>query len=230
MAPRLIDCLELRAKLDSYFRHDFPEVQGLTHIRKRADLARALGVADGDLKNLLDGRNDGRADRLRPIQLDWLSSQLSLATEARLDRDQAYDLWRHRTARDFARQLRPQISTDIMSILNTKAATLSVRVGVAPPSDGLQIFEEPFSPLPGEQCLNIGDEVRFEVGARADRCLVILASSPVSWFWMSPSEQHAGPTSGGTELVPAAGGYKIGDKGPHKVVAIELVSQTPPYF
>lgn len=222
MAPRLIYCVDLRAKLAAYFQHDFPETAGVVPIRRRADLARELDVTDSTLKRLLDGRNDGREDRLRKGQLEWLTNQLVLSCKGRLDRDQAYDLWRHSAGRDFARALKPQPSSDIMAVLGRKPPTLKVAVGEAPSGDGLQIFEEPFQPLPEEKVLTLGDQIRFEVAAWSGRCLAILASSPVGWYWMCPSEQHAGPTSGGVELAPTHGGYGLSQRGPHRVVAIEL--------
>ncbi|MEM9395786.1 MAG: hypothetical protein AAGA38_18165 [Pseudomonadota bacterium] len=229
MADRNTHCLELRQKLKAYYTHDFPDDKIVLPIKNQAALARALKVQDATLHNWLQGRNDGREDHLPEKHLNWLTDHLLASTMARLNREQAYDLWRHCTASDFSRQLRNQPSSDIMSILSKQPQSLDVAVGDAPPVEDLQIFEEPFSPLPEEQVLHVGDQVRFEVKTRAGRCLVILASSPASWYWMSPSEQHAGPTAGGTELVPAVRGYGIGDRGPHRVIAIELGCEIPPF-
>lgn len=230
MAARTIYCLELRLKLQSYYKHDFQKVSGAIPLKNHASLAKALKINAGTLSNLLHGRNDGREDRLPEKHLNWLTEQLILVTSSRLNRDQAYDLWRNCSCSVFERQLREDHSSDILSILQKRLPTLSVKVGKVPPLRDLQIFEEPFIALPGEQILYVGQKVRFEVKTRVDQCLVIISSSPISWYWMSPSEQHEGPTFGGIEYVPKVDGYGIGDRGPHRIIAIELDCKTPPYF
>lgn len=228
MAKQNVHCLELRLKLKAYYKHDFAGMQKSLQFSNQAALAKALGVHDGTLSNWLQGRGDGRHDHLPNEHVNWLADHLLQTTQNRLNRDQAYDLWRHCTTAEFKRQIRNQPASDIMSILKRKKPTLQVAVGDAPNVEDLQIFEEPFAPLPDEDVREIGDNIRFEVKTTAGRSLVILASSPASWYWMSPSDQHSGATTG-SDIVPSFGGYGIGERGPHRVIAIELATPASPF-
>ncbi|MBL4801190.1 MAG: hypothetical protein JKY45_04795 [Emcibacter sp.] len=230
MAARKIHCIMLRQKLQSYYRHGFPVKYGLVHLNNNADLADALNISTGTLSNNLNGRNDGSEERLPPDHLDWLTDHFIMATEDRLSRTQVIDLWRHASVSAFEYHLRNKPPSGLMSILLEQKPSLTVNVGEAPVVVDLNMFEEPFDPLPDEHIIEVGRKICLEIQTRPDQCLVVLSKSPKDWFWLSPSPHHPGPTVGGLEIIPPGRGFGIEVRGTHTIIAIELEGQTPPFI
>ena len=229
MAERKIHCTMLRQKLQIYYQHDFPKVDGLISLKNNAHLAEELKIDTGALSNHLNGRKDGREERLPPKHLDWLVDQFVMATEGRLDRDQALDIWRYASVSGFEYHLRNRAPSGIMSVLLEQTPTIEVIITEAPVMTDLNMFEENYDPLPDERIIEVGRNIRIEVETREGNCLVILSRAPKEWFWISPGKHHSGPTIGGLEFIPPGNGLGLEARGPYTIIAIELEGQSPPY-
>lgn len=230
MAERKIHCLMLRQKLQVYYQHDFPEVDGLARLKNNAHLAEELEIDTGALSNHLNGRKDGREERLPPKHLNWLVDQLIMATEGRLSRSQAMDTWRYASVSGFEYHLRNKPPTGIMAALMERTPTIEVNITEAPATIDLYMFEENYEPLPEERIIQVGERIRIEIETREDNCLVLLSRTPKAWVWLSPSKHHAGPTIGGVEFIPPGIGLGLETRGPYTIIAIELEGQATPYL
>lgn len=229
MAERKIHCLKLREKLQVYYQHDFPKEDGLIALKTNAHLAKELKIDTGALSNHLNGRNDGREERLPPKHLDWLVDQFMMATKGRLNRDQVMDIWRYATVSSFEYHLRNRAPSGVMAALLKQTPTIEVNITEAPAMMDLNMFEENYDPLPDDRIIEVGQRIRIEIETREDNCLVILSRAPKEWLWLSPSKHHAGPTIGGLEFIPPGIGLGLETRGPYTIIAIELEGQSPPF-
>lgn len=225
---KMIECRALRPKIAAYFSASLSGAHGATPIKNRAELARFFDVDKSQITRWLDGSERVVADRLPEQHLKTLAEQVSILSGGRISQNEAWRLWTDRTSEVFIRRLRQQDLPDPVSFLTRKAPELTVRLG--PPDNSLGMFDEPFEPLPDETVIRAGDQVRIEVDMKPRRCLVLIGSSPASWFWISPSNWHSGVSSTKKAVVPPKSGFAPKEAGPNRIVAIELDTGSPPYF
>lgn len=225
---KLIDCRALRPKMSAYFSASLSKRNGAEPIKGRAQLADFLNVNKSQITRWLDGSERVAPDRLPEEQLRKLAEQVFILSGQRITPEEAWSLWVDRTAEEFERKLRQQDLPDPVKFLARKAPSLTVRLG--PPDNTLGMFDEPFEPLPEEEVLEVGTSVRIETEMTPRKCLILIGCSPIDWFWISPSNWHSGVSATKKAVVPPKSGFPLNTTGPHRIIAIELDTQTPPFY
>jgi hypothetical protein len=223
----MVECRALRQKMRCFFYVSGSARNGAVRIDGRAELARFLGVHAAQIGRWLDGSERTTPDRLPSEHLEKLCEEVVVLSGGRLTKEEAWALWADRSAEEFEREIRRQAVPELIELLARKAPELQVRLGL--PDDSFGMFEEPFAPLPNDHIIRVGEAFRIEVEVIPKRCLVLIGSTPQGWFWLSPSEWHAGMCEMRKVVVPPKSGFAATTKGPHRLIAFELQRNSAPH-
>lgn len=226
----LVLCAALPLKLHHFFEFAGQGVSKPFPIKDKAAIADHLGIQRARVTEWTqaDDSKYRPANSVQDAHVEELARLYALLAPGPILADEAYRYWRYVSAEVFRDGLFPRPDRrDLFRLLKSREPKVEISVDEKP--NALNMMDEMADPVPGARCLRLGQWFSLYVKRVRGKSMYLLVEAPEGLFLHVPGETFDGVLRQTPQRLPAERWWRFTTSGPHRMVAIELSSDVPPF-
>lgn len=226
----LVHCLALPLKLHHFFEFAAHASDPPFPLKDRAALADHLKISRARVTEWTQGDDTKKRDAnmVREAHVETLASLYVRLASRPMPAEEAYRYWRYVSAEVFRDGLFPrQDWRDFFRLLEARNPAVEVAIHTRPETIGM--VDEMEEPAAGVRTIARNREFSLSVRRVRGKSVYLLVEAPEGLYLHVPGPRFDGVLRQNPQRIPPERYWKFKTDGPHRIIAIELAADAPPF-